>query len=59
MVVAATDDLLTNMRIAELCKEKNIPAEAVGSREGSGFLFPDVAMKTASQSAYPSLTKAP
>ncbi|MCU6726860.1 Siroheme synthase [uncultured Ruminococcus sp.] len=45
MVVAATDDLLTNMRIAELCKEKNIPAEAVGSREGSGFLFPDVAMK--------------
>ena len=25
MVVAATDDLLTNMRIAELCKEKNIP----------------------------------
>ena len=31
MVVAATDDLLTNMRIAELCKEKNIPAEAVGS----------------------------
>ena len=34
-----------NTCISFIRKEKNIPAEAVGSREGSGFLFPDVAMK--------------
>lgn len=45
MVIAATDDMQTNMHIARLCKERNIPAEAVGSREESGFLFPDVAVK--------------
>ena len=38
--IAATDDRDLNRRIAELCRERHIPVNAVDDREACSFLFP-------------------
>ena len=38
--IAATDDRGLNRRIAELCRERHIPVNAVDDREACSFLFP-------------------
>ena len=39
-VVAATDDRRVNRQIAELCRQRRIPVNAVDDRESCTFLFP-------------------
>lgn len=40
LVIAATDDVYMNHMIAELCKSKNIPINAVDQQEDCTFIFP-------------------
>ena len=39
-VIAATDDLALNRRIAALCQEQGIPVNVVDDKESCSFLFP-------------------
>lgn len=40
LVVAATDEKELNSRISEICREKNIPVNAVDQIEDCSFIFP-------------------
>lgn len=40
MVIAATDDLELNARISELCRDRQIPVNAVDDLEKCSFVFP-------------------
>ena len=40
LVIAATDDVQLNHEIAELCKKKNVPVDAVDQQEDCTFIFP-------------------
>lgn len=45
LVVAATDDKEENHRIAQVCKERNLPVNAVDQREDCSFIFPSYLKK--------------
>ena len=45
IVVAATDDKALNAQIASLCREKNIPVNAVDDPENCDFIFPAIIKK--------------
>ena len=45
LVVAATDDPVVNARVADLCKAKGIPVNAVDDPANCTFLFPAIARK--------------
>lgn len=40
LIIAATDDVQLNHEIAELCKKKNVPVNAVDQQEDCTFIFP-------------------
>jgi len=40
LVIAATDDLVLNKKIAEECRQKNIPVNVVDVQEECSFIFP-------------------
>lgn len=44
-VIAATDDLGENRRVAALCRERSIPVNVVDDRESCTFLFPALVRK--------------
>lgn len=45
LVVAATGDVAVNHRIAELCRERRIPVNAVDQKEDCSFIFPSYVKK--------------
>lgn len=45
MVIAATDDKNLNRRVAELCREKNIPVNVVDDTEECSFVFPALTLR--------------
>lgn len=45
LVVAATDDAAVNRRIAELCRARKIPVNAVDQKEDCSFIFPSYVKK--------------
>lgn len=45
IIVAATDDKALNAQIASLCREKNIPVNAVDDPENCDFIFPAIIKK--------------
>ena len=45
LVVAATDDPKVNRRVADLCKEKGIPVNAVDDPGNCTFFFPAIARR--------------
>ena len=40
LVIAATGDPAVNRQVSDLCRERNIPVNAVDDREACSFLFP-------------------
>lgn len=45
MVIAATDDKNLNRRVAELCREKNIPVNVVDDTDECSFVFPALTLR--------------
>lgn len=45
VVIAATDKREVNRQIAQLCREKNIPVNAVDDKEQCSFIFPSLVKK--------------
>ena len=45
LVVAATDDRALNRRVADLCKARGIPVNAVDDPENCTFIFPAIVRK--------------
>ncbi len=59
IVIAATDDKNLNGEIAKLCRERNIPVNAVDSAEDSTFIFPSYIKKGEVVAAFSSSGQSP
>lgn len=59
IVIAATDDKTLNGEIAKLCRERDIPVNAVDSAEDSTFIFPSYIKKGEVVAAFSSSGQSP
>ncbi len=59
IVIAATDDKTLNGEIAKLCRERNIPVNAVDSAKDSTFIFPSYIKKGEVVAAFSSSGQSP
>ena len=59
VVIAATDDKSLNAEVAKLCRQRNIPVNAVDSAENSSFIFPSYIKKGDVVAAFSSSGQSP